>query len=320
MSYARLNRRQLAERQLEKADAERIAFLDAAERDRRLETYKREFRELPELIPDDCETRDDLADRILVAVHRLSRLQRIDLLDRLSTIGDAEGLTVENRVAHSLFEWAEPAMSVSEFRSYAAEAMRRNPGIELSTVRYYCIQVLLWLRQYGLSYSEEQIRAMDPLVMEEARKRKAREGDEPKHAVNRDVEPDWKPTEPVNTVSATPNIKVDTTDTSIDSEPDASTAATQKGIQEQAEPQPQNWPESPPEEQSRHRYGPVSGMLSTFAECARMNRRTLKANNGDSYFYIRKIKRTQYEVWLDSQKKYAEWNAVVLKQRQGERH
>lgn len=73
------------------------------------------------------------------------------------------------------------------------------------------------------------------------------------------------------------------------------------------------WPSEPPAESSRHRFGPVTGTLKLFADCAGMDARTLYPNNGKSYFYIRKVVGSRFEVWLDSSKVYAEWNATIIR-------
>jgi hypothetical protein len=72
------------------------------------------------------------------------------------------------------------------------------------------------------------------------------------------------------------------------------------------------WPSAAPTDE-RYKFGPLKGNQTKFAKCADMDARTLFSNNGVSYFYIRRVARYEFEVWLDSDRKYAEWTASLMR-------
>jgi len=73
-----------------------------------------------------------------------------------------------------------------------------------------------------------------------------------------------------------------------------------------------DWPADPPPDGSRHKFGPLTGTLSLFARLEGVDARTLYSRNGKSHFYIRKQLDDRYEIWFDSQRVYAKWNAEIM--------
>ena len=66
------------------------------------------------------------------------------------------------------------------------------------------------------------------------------------------------------------------------------------------------WFNCAPLSESRWKYGPIKATLKHLDASTEIDRRTLKSHNGKSWWYIRKIHATSYELWCDSEAKRAE--------------
>jgi hypothetical protein len=72
------------------------------------------------------------------------------------------------------------------------------------------------------------------------------------------------------------------------------------------------WFRSDPSEDSRYEYGPIETTLKNLADWMGIDQRTLRTNNGKSWWRINAVHRTKYRAWFTSLKQYAKINTKFL--------